>query len=80
MILYHVAQGTRRFVEPAALLDTEVLDSCNFYVVDIVTIPERFEDTVGKTESQYILGRFLTEKMVDTVNLNLSGIVTILTT
>ena len=46
MILYHVAQGTRRFVEPATLLDTEVLDGCNFYVVDIVTMPERFEDAV----------------------------------
>ena len=69
MILYHVAQGTRRFVEPAALLDTEVLDSCNFYVVDIVTIPKRFEDTVGKTERKHVLCSFLAKKMVDTVNL-----------
>ena len=69
MILYHVAQGTRRFVEPAALLDTEVLDSCNFYVVDIVTIPERFEDTGGKTERKHVLCSFLAKKMVDTVNL-----------
>ena len=71
MILHHIPQRTCRFIAPASLLDTQIFYGCNFYVVNIVTIPERFEDTVGKTESQYILGCFLTEKMVDTVNLML---------
>ena len=71
MILHHIAQCTCRFIESATLFDTQIFYGCDFYVVDIVTVPERFEDTVGKTESQYILGCFLTEKMVDTVNLML---------
>ena len=71
VILHHIAQRTCRFIESAALFDTQIFYGCDFYVVDIVTVPERFEDAVSKTESQYILGCFLTEKMVDTVNLML---------
>ena len=69
MVLHHITQGPRRFVESAALLDTEIFDGGDFHVVDIVPVPERFEDAVGKTESQYILGSLFTKEMVDTVNL-----------
>ena len=52
MILHHIPQRTCRFIEPASLLDTQIFYGCNFYVVNIVTIPERFEDTVGKTGNE----------------------------
>ena len=69
MILHHIPQRTCRFIEPASLLDTQIFYGCNFYVVNIVTIPERFEDAVGKTERKHVLCSFLAKKMVDTVNL-----------
>ena len=69
MILHHITQGACRFVEAAALFDAEILDCRDFYVVDIIPVPKGFEDTVGKAESEYVLGSLLTEEMIDTVNL-----------
>ena len=69
MILHHITQGSCRFVESAALFDTEILNCCDFYVVDIIPVPKGFKDAVGKTESQYVLGSLFTEEVVDTVNL-----------
>ena len=69
MILYHIPQSSRRFVESATLLDSQILYSGNFYVVDIIPVPERLENTIGKTESQHILRCLFTEKMINTVNL-----------
>ena len=69
MILYHIPQSSRRFIESATLLDSQILYSGNFYVVDIIPVPERLENTIGKTEGQHILRCLFTEKMVNTVNL-----------
>ena len=71
MVLHHIPQGTCRFVKPAALLDAEILDGCDFYVVDIVAVPKRLEDSVGKPESQYVLGSLFAKEVVDAVNLPL---------
>ena len=42
-------------------------------MVDVVTIPKRLEDTVGKTQRHYVLNRFLAEEMVNSEHLALVG-------
>ena len=55
--------------EIVRIKDSRWFHSCKSYKLDKVTIPERFEDAVGKTERKHVLCSFLAKKMVDTVNL-----------
>lgn len=69
VVLHHIAQCSGSLVEAAALLDAQILHSRYLYVVDVVTVPKRLENTVGEAERQNILRGFLAQEVVDTVNL-----------
>ncbi len=69
MVLHHIPQSSCSIIETATLFNTQILYCSNFYIIDIITVPQRFEDAVGKTESKNILSCFFTEKMIDTINL-----------
>ena len=47
----------------------QILHSRYLYIVDVVTVPKRLENTVGEAERQNVLRGFLAQKVVDTVNL-----------
>ena len=69
MILHHVAHHPGLLVKPRARADTDVLGHGDLYVVDVVTVPDRFEAGIREAHHQQVLHRFLAEEMIDTVGL-----------
>ena len=71
VVLYHVAQSACTVLEAATLFDTEILDSGNLYIIDVITILQRFKNAIGKTESKDILCRLFTKEVVNAIDLRL---------
>ena len=69
MVGNHVAEGASGFVEAAAMLDADGFGSGDLNVVDVVAVPERFDDVVGKPENHDVLDGFFAEVVVNAVNL-----------
>src|SRR5690606_39011967 len=69
VVLDHVAQSAGILKITAAVLDTYLLGNGNLYIVDIVAVPQRFKQRVGKPERQDILDGLLSEVVVYTVDL-----------
>src|SRR5690606_22616611 len=69
MVLYHISQSTRSLIIPAPVFYTYSFGCGNLYMVDIVTIPYRFEQGIGKTKCQNVLYGFLPQIMIDAINL-----------
>ena len=72
MVRHHVAQRAHRVVIAATPSDCERFRNGDLHVIDVVAIPNRLEQSVGKTQHQNILHRFLAEIMVDAENLILA--------
>ena len=71
MVGHHVAQRPSLLVELAAVLDAYGLRHGDLDMVDLLPIPQRLEQTVGKAQRHDVLDRFLAEEMVDPVDLML---------
>ena len=69
MVLNHVAQRAGCFVVTAPTAHANRLGICDLNVIDVLTIPERLENAVGKTKDQQILYRLFAEIVIDTINL-----------
>src|SRR5262245_26774041 len=69
MVWHHVAQRARCFVEATATLDANRLGRSDLHVIDMVAVPERLEDAVGKAKHQNVLYRFLAQEMIDSIDL-----------
>ena len=69
MILHHVAQGTCGFVITSTTFHAERFCRRDLHVIDVVRVPERREDRVGKAKHKDVLRRFLPQKMIDSVRL-----------
>src|SRR5215471_309998 len=69
MVRHHVAQCPDLFVEATAALDTYSFSRCDLDVVDMVAVPERLEDAIGKAQHQNILDRFFAKEVVDPIDL-----------
>ena len=52
-------------VERAAALDAEVLRHGDLHALDVVAVPERFQERVGEAEEHHVVHRPLAEVMVD---------------
>src|SRR4029077_14442924 len=52
-----------------ARFDAHRLSRRDLNVIDVVAIPDRLQDAVGKTERQNVLNRFLAQVVIDPVNL-----------
>ena len=72
MVRHHVAQGAGAVVESAAGLDAYRLGRGDLHVVDVIAIPQRLENAVGKAQYKDVLDRLLAEEMVDPVSLVLA--------
>ena len=68
VILYHITQCSGSFIKPSTLFDTQILYCGNLYIVNVITVPQRLEDAIGKTQSQNVLRSLFTQEMVYTVN------------
>jgi len=51
------------------MLYTDRLRSGDLNVINMFSIPHRLEETIGKAERHNVLDRFLSEKVIDPVNL-----------
>ena len=69
MVRHHVAQGACSVVELAPGLDAYRLGRGDLHVTDMVSVPERLEDAVGKAQHQDVLHRLLAEEMIDPIDL-----------
>jgi hypothetical protein len=67
----HVAQRAGLFVEPAAAFDAHRLGGRDLHVIDVVAVPDRLEEPVGKPQHHDVLDRLLAEEMIDAVDLPL---------
>ncbi len=68
VIDHHVAQGTDRVVEPAAAFHPEVLRHGDLHRLDVVAVPDRFDDGVGETQVEQLFQAHLAEEMVHPVD------------
>jgi hypothetical protein len=64
----HVAKRPGLLVEAGAALDVELLGHVDLHIRDVVAIPDRLEDPVGKPRHQDVLGGLLAEEVVDPVD------------
>ena len=69
MILHHVAQSTRSFVEAGAHLNSERFRCRDLHLIDVVRVPEGCEDRVRKSQDQNVLRGFFAEEMIDAISL-----------
>src|SRR3989442_1211619 len=72
MVLNHVAQRAGLFIISASTFNTDRLGVCNLNVIDVLPVPQRLENAVGKTEGENILNGFFAEIMINSINLFLS--------
>jgi len=72
VIGYHVTQGAGAVIERTTGLDADGFCCGDLHMVDVVVVPERFEQAVGEAADQNVLHRFFAQIMVDAVDLPLA--------
>ena len=68
MVLHHVAQRASAIVEIDAAFQPHRLGHSDLYMVDVLGVPQRFEQDVRKPQRDQVLHRFLAKIMVDAEN------------
>ena len=68
----HVLVRAGRLVELDAVIEGEGLRHVDLHVVDVIAVPDRFEQAVGKAEGEDVLRCFLAQEVVDPVDLILA--------
>ena len=69
VIRHHIPQRAGLFIIAAPMLHPETLRHGDLHMVDVLAIPDRLEDPVGKPEDQNILHRLFPEIVIDPVDL-----------
>src|ERR1700680_2243154 len=69
MIWNHVAKRAGSFIEAAAMFYANGFRGSDLHVIDVVAIPQRFNNVVGETEDHQILNGLFPKIMIDAVNL-----------
>ena len=69
MVLEHVSQNPGFLVVPGAAPDNRLFRRGNLDVVDIIPVPDRFKNRVGKPQHHDVGNGFFAEVMVNSVNL-----------
>ncbi len=75
VILEHVAQDARLLIVFAASLDANRFRGRDLDVRDVMTVPERLEDRVCEAENEDVLNTFLSEIVIDSVDLVLAKLI-----
>ena len=73
VVRHHVAQGAGFVVISAALFHADSFRHRNLDVIDVTSVPDRLEDSVGKAESQNVLNGFFAQVVIDAVDLLFIG-------
>src|SRR5271166_4588314 len=69
MIGHHVAQSAGAFIEAPTVLNSYSLGYGDLNVVNMVAVPERLENAVCEAQHQDVLDRFLSEEVIDPIDL-----------
>ncbi len=69
VVLEHVPDDARLFVVAPAVLDPDRLGGGDLDVMDVLAVPDGFEDRVREAEHEEVLHRLFAEVMVDAVDL-----------
>ena len=56
----------------AARFDADGFGNSNLYVIDVAAVPDRLENSVGKTKCQNVLDGFFSQVVINAVNLFLA--------
>src|SRR5262245_14072276 len=65
MVLEHVTQATCFFVVADAVLDAQRFGCGDLHVIDVLTVPDRLDDRIGKPEREDVLDGVLPEIVID---------------
>ena len=68
MVLDHVAYGSVLVVECAASFDAEIFSHGDLNALDVVSIPERLDESVRKAKNDQILHGSLAQVVVNSIN------------
>src|ERR1700727_2372962 len=68
MVRHHIAQGAGFFVERRAVLDSNRFSRGDLHIVDVVSVPHRFEQRVAEAEDEDVLHCLFAEIVVNTVD------------
>ena len=68
----HVLVGAGRLVEPNPVFESERLWHIDLHVVDVISVPDWFEQPVGEAKREDVLRRFLAQEVVDAIDLFLA--------
>ena len=60
----HVLEGPGGLVEADPIIDREHLGDVDLDMIDVVTVPDGLEESVGKAEGQDVLGRLLAQEVI----------------
>ena len=74
MIRNHVAQRPGSFVKPATVFDAHGFRRGNLHMIDIIAVPQRFNNIVGKAEDHQVLDRLFSKIVVNAVDLTLGEV------
>ena len=69
VVLHHIAQRARLLIERPAALDADFFRRRDLDVIDIVPVPDRLEDPIGKAKDQDVLHRLLAQVVIDAEDL-----------
>ena len=69
VVLYHVAQGTGFFVVAGPGSDAFRFAHRDLHVIDVLVVPNRLEDAVGKPDDHQILNGFFPQIVIDAEDL-----------
>src|ERR1043165_1300217 len=69
MVLHHVAERARALIVTSSTFNPEHFGRGNLDMIDVATVPNRFENRVRKPKDQNVLGGFFSEEVIDPIGL-----------
>ncbi|KKL15926.1 hypothetical protein LCGC14_2500720, partial [marine sediment metagenome] len=69
VVLEHVAEDADAVVVSGTVTDRDLLGRGDLYVIDVVAVPDRLENTVGESKDQHVLHGLLAQVVIDAIDL-----------
>ena len=66
MVLDYVADSARLIIESTASLDAEAFGHGDLHTLDMIAIPEGFQQRIREAKEEHVVHRPLSQVMVDT--------------
>jgi hypothetical protein len=73
VVWQHVAKRAGGVIEATAVANPEFFLDSDLNVIDVIAVPDRFEHAIREAQHQNVLNCFLSEVMVDPIDLLFLG-------